>query len=314
MDLSLFDLHCDTAYEMLKKHAPLAHNQLALSLESTAKFKQYVQVMAFWTDRRLSDEDGWKQMLAMRQNLLSDPSVRSGAAVCSAVCPPRGSRPTLLFGIEDARIFAGDIARVDKAFRLGVRVLTPFWAGNSCLGGSHDTANGLTDFGRRAISRAVSLGMIPDISHASVRSADEIFAIAEAHGAPVIASHSDAGAVCPVSRNLSDAQIDRLVACGGLIGLNLFPRFLRRDGRASLTDLLPHIEHFLERGAERILCFGGDWDGAPLPEEIARIGDLTAVADLLLRSNYPEAFVHALFFENAYSFAARHLSAPETRQ
>ena len=314
MELSLFDLHCDTAFEMLRKHVPLSGNDLALSLESTAKFKQYIQVMAFWTSHRLNDENGWERMLAMRENLLNDPSVRSGAATCSTVCPPRGAGSTLLFGIEDARIFAGKIDRVDEAYLLGVRVLTPLWAGETCIGGSHDTESGLTPFGRQAVSRAAALGMIPDISHASVRSADEIFTIAAGYGVPVIASHSNAGAVCPVSRNLSDAQIDALVACGGLIGLNLYPRFLRADGRATLSDLLAHVEHFLERGAGKILCFGGDWDGADLPPGISGIGDMEAVAGLLLRHNYSERFVRDLFFENAYSFAARHLSAPGTQK
>ena len=308
MDLSLFDLHCDTACEMLAKHESLSHNQLAISMESTAKFKQYIQVMAFWTDHRLTDEEGWERMIAMRKNLLADPAVASGAAKVSRTCPPRGTGVTLLLGIEDARIFAGKPERVAEAYRLGVRVLTPLWAGETCVGGSHDTDSGLTAFGKKAVSNAVALGMIPDISHASVRSADEIFAIAAQANVPVIASHSNAKAVCPVSRNLSDGQIDRMIACGGLIGLNLYRRFLRADGDASLSDLLRHIAYFLDRGAADVLCFGGDWDGADLPPEIRRIGDLEAVAELLLRQNYPESLVRKLFFENAYAFAARHLA------
>lgn len=308
MNLSLFDLHCDTACEMLAKHEPLSGNHLAISTESTAKFEQYIQVMAFWTDHRLSDEEGWQRMIAMRKNLLADPAVASGAIKVSATCPPRGPGATLLFGIEDARIFAGKPERVSEAYRLGIRVLTPLWAGETCIGGSHDTDSGLTAFGKKAITEAVTLGMIPDISHASVRSADEIFDIAAQANVPVIASHSNAKAVCPVSRNLSDSQIDRIVACDGRIGLNLYRRFLRADKDASLSDLLRHIAYFLDRGAADVLCFGGDWDGADLPPEIRRIGDLETVAELLLRQNYPESLIRKLFFENAYAFAARYLA------
>ena len=50
MELSLFDLHCDTAFEMLRKHVPLSGNGLALSLESTAKFKQYIQIFSYEND------------------------------------------------------------------------------------------------------------------------------------------------------------------------------------------------------------------------------------------------------------------------
>lgn len=309
MNLSLFDLHCDTACKMYAKKQPLSCNDLAISLESTAKFEHYVQVMAFWTDRRLDDESGWERMKQLRENLLCDPAVRSGEAVCVTTCPSREAKSALLFGIEDARIFAGKIERVDEAYHLGVRILTPLWAGVTCIGGSHDTTVGLTDFGKRAIGRAISLGMIPDISHASIRSADEIFEIAAEYGRPVIASHSDAAAICPVSRNLSDAQVKKLLSVGGVIGLNLYTAFLRQDGKAHLSDLLPHIEHFLALGAEHALCLGGDWDGAELPPELRTVADITQIAELLLARNYPESLVRDLFFENAYAFFKRNLTA-----
>ena len=184
MKLSLFDLHCDTACEMYGKHQSFSQNDLTISSESTAKFEQYIQVMAFWTDARLDDESGWERMIAMRGHLLSDPSVISGNVRTVTVCPPRQSHPALFFGIEDARIFAGHPERVDEAFRLDIRILTPLWAGETCIGGSHNTQAGLTAFGKQVIDRAVSLGMIADISHASVRSAEEIFEIAGAHGSP----------------------------------------------------------------------------------------------------------------------------------
>ena len=70
-----------------------------------------------------------------------------------------------------------------------------------------------------------------------------------------------------------------------------------------------HIEYFLEHGAEHALCFGGDWDGAELPSELRTIADITQIAELLLARNYSESFVRNLFFENAYAFCKRYLSA-----
>lgn len=307
MKLSLFDLHCDTAMEMLAKSQPLAKNDFHVSLENTAVFEQYVQVMAFFTSPTLDDEAGWSRFLAMRKNLLSDPSVASGAVSAVSVCPPRQKGVSLLFGIEDARIFAGRLDRVEKAYRLGVRILTPLWAKETCIGGSHDTNVGLTDFGREAIQKAISLGMVADISHASVKSADEIFALAAELNRPVIASHSNAADVCPVSRNLSRGQIQKILASGGVIGLNLYTAFLKKCANATLADLLPHIEYFLEQGAENALCLGGDWDGADLPPEIKTVQDISKLAELLLSRHYSETFIQKLFFENAYSFAKKNL-------
>ena len=308
MKLSLFDLHCDTAGKMLKLKQPLAKNPFHVSLESAGCFEQYIQVMAFFTSPKLDDEAGWLRFLKMRQNLLSDPAVSSGTVSAVTACPPRQSGVSLFFGIEDARIFAGRLDRVEEVHRLGVRILTPLWAGETCMGGSHDTNAGLTDFGRRAIEKAISLGMIADISHASVRSAEEIFAISGAANRPVIASHSNAADICPVSRNLSAKQIRKILASGGVIGLNLYTNFLRSNGSASIADLLPHIEFFLEQDAAHALCFGGDWDGAELPPEIQTIRDMDQIANLLLSRNYPEALIRDLFFENAFSFAKKYLT------
>ena len=307
MNFSLFDLHCDTAGRMLKEKQPLAKNEFHVSLENAAKFEQYVQVMAFFTSPKLDDEAGWNRFLKMRENLLADPSVSSGAVSAVTVCPPRKKGVSLFFGIEDARIFAGRLDRVEEAYRLGVRILTPLWAKETCMGGSHDTTAGLTPFGRQAVEKAISLGMIPDISHASVRSADEIFELAAAQSRPVIASHSNAADICPVSRNLSRDQIKKILASGGVIGLNLYTKFLKSNGEAGIDDLLPHIELFMEEGAEHALCFGGDWDGAELPHEIQTIKDIDRVAELLLARNYPEMTVRNLFFENAYSFAEKYM-------
>jgi microsomal dipeptidase-like Zn-dependent dipeptidase len=136
--------------------------------------------------------------------------------------------------VEDARILGGKLERVDTLYRLGIRILNPLWKGETCIGGSHDTDSGLTRFGKESLSRAASLGMILDISHASEASAQEIFEIAEKANRPVIASHSNAYEVCPVSRNLKKSQIQKILSADGIIGINLHRHFLKMDGNAKL--------------------------------------------------------------------------------
>ncbi len=309
MQLSVFDLHCDTVCAMYATGQPLTKNEFAVSLEKAAGYRQYIQVMALFTSPRLSDEEGWERLLAMTDCLRSDPAVRSGDALLTDTLPPEGAtRPTLILGVEDARVLAGKLDRVDALRRLGVRIFTPLWAGETCLGGSHDTVAGLSDFGRAAVSRAITLGMIPDISHASVASADEILTIAQELGSPVIASHSNAKEICPVSRNLSNNQVRRLIASGGLIGINLYREFLREDGNASVSDVLRHTDHLLSLGAEHTLALGCDMDGAELPEDLPNLASLTRLADAMLAHGYSEELVHAIFFGNAARFAKKHLS------
>lgn len=303
MKLSLFDLHCDTASELFLTGQDLRRNSLAVSLEHAAPFEQYVQVMAVFPARRLCDEDGWQYTLDVIDRFLNDPDVRNGTVKQNVTCPERENGVSFFFGIEDARVLNRRIERVDELRRRGVQIFIPVWAGVNCLGGAHDTDTGLSAFGKEAVRRAIRLGMIADVSHSSVASAEEIFRIAEEENRPVIASHSNAYEVCPVSRNLRDEQIAAILRSGGVIGLNLYTAFLRKDRAAHLCDALRHIEHFAAQGALDALCLGCDMDGADLPEEIPDLSALPALAELLLRENYSEDTVRAIFFENAFRFA-----------
>lgn len=304
MKLSLFDLHCDTAYEMLRTGQSLTSNRLKVSLERARAFQAYTQVMAHWTNDQLDDETGWKQFLAMRKHLEADAAIQTGTArIGFDDSPLDPSTATLLLAVEDARILAGKLDRVDILYAQGIRIVTPLWKGLTCIGGSHDTDEGLTDFGKAALERACGLGIVLDISHASERSASEIFEIAERYHRPVIASHSNAFAVCPVSRNLRNRQIKQILACGGVIGLNLHTAFLRTDGTPSIKDVLSHVEYFLSMDAEDALCLGCDMDGCDLPPDLPDLAALPVLAEEMLKRNYPETLIQKIFFQNATRFA-----------
>ena len=293
---------------MLRTEQSLTSNSLKVSLERARVFQAYTQVMAHWTDDKLDDETGWQQLLAIRKHLEADAAIQTGTArIGFDDSPSDPSTVTLLLAVEDARILAGKLERVDRLYQESIRILTPLWKGLTCIGGSHDTDEGLTDFGKAALERACDLGMILDISHASERSASEIFEIAERYHRPVIASHSNAFTVCPVSRNLRDRQIKRILACGGVIGLNLHTAFLRTDRIPSVRDVLPHVEHFLEMGAEDALCLGCDMDGCDLPPDLPDLASLPVLAEELLKRNYPESLIQKIFFQNATRFATTYL-------
>lgn len=297
--LDLFDLHCDTALRMLEEAQPLDENGFAVSLRQATGYRRYVQVMALFTEPELSNADGWVRLLEMYENLHRDPALTQGRATLGASVPQTRKGVSLLLGVEDARILDGHEERIDTLASMGVRILTPLWRGVTCIGGSHDTDEGLTDFGRRAIDRALSRGMLADISHASVASADEIIELSAAHRRPVLATHSNAHAVCSVSRNLRDGQIDRIVQSGGLIGLNLCTVFLSTEHEPCAEDVVRHADYLLSRGAERALALGCDLDGAPLPQELHGLSALPCLAETFLRHGYSETLVRSIFFENA---------------
>ena len=308
MKLSLFDLHCDTAYEMLRQKQVFGENTLAVSLQKAEAFEAYIQVMAHWTDSALDDEDGWVLFEKILQNLKSDPSVKAQRACLSTVFPPKEHSPTLLLSVEDARILAGKIRRVDRLYEYGIRILTPLWKGLTCIGGSHDTTYGLTDFGKNALEYAVTLGIILDISHASERSAQEILEISQNHRRPVMASHSNAYEICPVSRNLKKELIKATIDSDGIIGINLHQPFLNKSGKACMEDIFSHIEYFLEQNAEKHLGLGCDMDGCDLPDALPDLARLPRLAEEMAKRNYPESLIQKIFYQNAYSFAQKYLA------
>ncbi|MBR2721861.1 MAG: membrane dipeptidase [Clostridia bacterium] len=308
MKLSVFDFHCDTAGEMLRSNQSLTHNSLAVSLVQATQFEHYVQVMAHWIDHRLDDQAGWEHLLSMHQNLLSDAALQNGDAVLCTACPDLSVHTSLLLSLEDARVLDGHTERVDLLYEMGFRLITPLWRGLTCIGGSHDTDQGLTAFGKAALTRALRLGMILDVSHASVESAADIFELSGAERRPVIASHSNAYEICPVSRNLRKDQIQSILDSDGIIGLNFCQDFLRLGGNARVADVFPHVDYFLEQGASHALCLGGDMDGCELPSDLPTLSALALLAEQMLSHNYSEALVKAIFFENAYAFSRKHLS------
>lgn len=307
MKLSLFDLHADTAWAMYRTAEPLRSNSLAVSLDKAQGYTRYIQTMALWTSPNLTNEEGYQHLLKMVKNLKNDPSILDAEAELCSSCPSKDSpKASLMLSVEDARVLDGRIERVAELATLGVRSVIPMWSGETCIGGSHNTDVGLTDFGKQAAKEMLAHGMILDISHASIESSKDIFEISTASGRPVIASHSNAHAICPVSRNLHDWQIDAILSSGGIIGLNLYRAFLEKDGSATLDSIRRHIEHFLSRGAENALCLGCDMDGAELLDDIPDLSHLYRLAEHLLAHGYTQELVDGLFFENAYRFSQTH--------
>ncbi len=315
MNISLFDSHCDTAYELYHKNARLDCNQSChVSLERAACYERYAQFYAIWSDKRLDDEACWQAFLNISDhfkaelNRLSDRAVQvtCGAELKTAVM--EGKHAAIL-AVEDARLTAGRLERLDEMYARGVRYLTLTWYGNTCIGGSHDTSNGLTDFGKKVVQGCFERGIITDVSHASEQSVDDLLSIAYEYRKPFIASHSNAYAVYGHSRNLRDRHFAAIRELSGMVGINLCPSHLTNTSlrEATAEDIFAHIEHYLSLGGENCVGFGADWDGANLPEGFSHVGDLYRLAELMARRNYSDRLINKLFWENTYQFAMKNL-------
>ncbi len=203
-----------------------------------------------------------------------------------------------VLSIEGGEAVAGDLAVLRCLYRLGVRAIGLTWNERNDIAdgvGERESGGGLTRFGRDLVREMNRLGMLVDVSHLSEKSFWDVLAVAKA---PIIASHSNAQAVCPHPRNLTDDQIKALAANGGVMGLNFCPDFIDAK-EPTQARLLDHAEHIISLVGPDHLGIGSDYDGissGPVGlEEVTKLPNLTA--GLLERGHSP-ATVQKILGEN----------------
>lgn len=169
-----------------------------------------------------------------------------------------GKRAALL-SIEGGGGLFADSHELSTLYRGGLAVLGLAWNKNELSASAYDEEDtGLTEEGKKMLSRCGELGITVDVSHLSDKAFYDVFAYSPL---PHIATHSNFRSLCNVKRNLTDDMAKMIAARGGVIGLNLFPKFLREGGDADLNDLLRHVDYGLELVGDRCLGFGFDVDG-----------------------------------------------------
>lgn len=308
---SYIDLHCDTAYELYHQKQGLLTNHLAVSLDAAACYPNYAQFFAVWSDRALSDEQAYTDFLAITDHFfahLAEPAVSARVqhvrTYNDMMLAWEQGKAAAFVAVEDARLLNRRLERLEELAQRGVKYLTLTWGGISCIGGSHDTERGLTDFGKAVVQACFDLGIVPDVSHASETTTEQVLSIAERNGRPVIASHSNYFSVYPHSRNLRDDHFRRICALGGLVGLNLCRDHLCNNALtpAEETHVLSHLEHALTLGGEHTVAIGGDLDGAMLPRGIQTVADVGQLSGVMAKSGIDQTVIERIFYGNALRF------------
>ncbi|MGI9015433.1 MAG: dipeptidase [Phycisphaerales bacterium] len=143
----------------------------------------------------------------------------------------------------------------------GVRIVGLTWARGSRYAAGNAEPGPLSSEGRELISALDACNMIHDCSHL----ADEALAgLLECATGSVIASHSNCRALLPGDnqRHLTDAAITAIALRKGVIGINLFSKFLADGRRATVQDVVAHIQHIeAVAGSRGCIALGSDADG-----------------------------------------------------
>lgn len=152
---------------------------------------------------------------------------------------------------------------------------------------SPDTGPGLTDAGKDLVRQLNRRRVMIDLSHITEQGFWDVAAISDA---PLVATHSNAHALTPSPRNLTDRQLDAIRDSRGVAGLNFHVGFLREDGgrdpQTPIGRMVEHVEYMVEKMGIECVALGSDYDGATMPAEIKDAAGLPRLMDALADRGY----------------------------
>lgn len=183
------------------------------------------------------------------------------------------------------------------------------WAKASRYAGGNSVTTGLTDEGRVLVGEMDRLGVVIDVSHLSDASLDQVLTMTDS---PVMASHSNCRALLDRAnqRHLTDDAIIEIAKRGGVIGLNLYEKFLAPPATtrgATIDDAIRHIERVCQlAGHRRSIGLGSDMDGgfsaSGLPGGIHAPRDLSKLLEALSSRGWSDEDLRAFACDNWLRF------------
>jgi membrane dipeptidase len=203
-----------------------------------------------------------------------------------------------LLGAEGAYPLEGDAANVDVLFDAGFRMMAPtHFQDNEWGGSAHgERKPGLTEKGREMIRRMEARGMLLDLAHASAATIDDACAVATR---PVVVSHTGVRGTCDNNRNLSDEQLRKVAATGGVIGIGYWDAATCGDDARAVARAVRHAANVV--GVEHV-ALGSDFDGA-VTEPFDTTG-VVQITDALLEAGFTEEEVRAVMGGNVFRLLA----------
>lgn len=276
------DLHVDTVTAMAERGIGWGDASLEASLPALAAAGVNVVVQAAWIPRGVSNPRG---VALGKIHRIRNMVLRSGHKAALVTGPEqleqvlRDGRMAVILALEGGTALEAGVATLDEFRALGLSMVGLTWTESSAFADSsaepRSQGGGLTAAGREMVRACNDRGILLDVSHMSDRATAETVA---ASRAPVLASHSNARALCAVPRNLDDTLLAAIARKGGLVGAMFHGPFVVTGRPAARADVVAQVMGLVERiGAEHV-GLGSDWDGRiKSPSGLAGSADLPAL-------------------------------------
>lgn len=314
--MQYIDLHCDTLLikNFKSSSETLAHNTWCVDFQRMRQGKCAAQFFAvflptpnYFKKNQLPLPDDWDYATARINDLKEEltnccSDIRLAHNAEDFIANLHSGHSSAFLTIEDGRLLGENLDNINKLYALGIRLITLTWNNPNCLGFPHSSdpgkmSLGLTKFGHQAVRAMQEKGIIVDVSHLSDGGFWDALQISQK---PIIASHSNARALCNHTRNLSDEMIRALAQRGGGSGLNLAPEMLcAAGGKSRIEDMVRHICHFINVGGEDFPMIGTDFDGMHGDLEISSCAQMPLLFDALEKAGLTQTQIEKLAFKNA---------------
>jgi membrane dipeptidase len=216
-------------------------------------------------------------------------------------------RFSAILHFEGAEMIDENFYALEMYHAAGLRSLGPVWSRSNQFAhgvpfqfpSSPDTGPGLTDLGRELVIACNMLGIMLDVSHLNEKGFWDLAGIT---AMPIVATHSNAHALCPSTRNLTDKQLDAIKESGGIVGVNFNVPFLHpegsRDSSMPLTVMADHVDYLVEKLGIDGVALGSDFDGALMPDDLSDASKLPNLIAVLRERGYDDAALRKVGYEN----------------
>lgn len=232
-------------------------------------------------------------------------------SICRSVDEIRSAmaagRIAAILHLEGAEPIGADLDALHVWHAAGLRSLGPVWSRPTVFGhgvpfafpSSPDTGDGLTEAGKALVRECNVLKIMIDLSHLNEKGFDDVAAVSDA---PLVATHSNAHAICPSSRNLTDRQLAMIRDSDGMVGLNYAVGFLDPEGSgdafAGWDPILRHLDHLIGLLGEDRVGLGSDFDGATMPSDLKDAAGLPRLIEALRGHGYDTPLIEKLAHRN----------------
>ena len=298
--MNIIDLHCDVLEKLARFEDANFRNdrRLHASLEKLKAGNVKVQVFAIFVHSNIPDNEKFlaaaRQIEAFHTKVLGEPEMVHITEWAQLDQLEDGQIGAIL-SLEGCDCIGEDLFKLEQILNAGVKLVGLTWNHENAVayGAAEDSSKGLKPFAKEVIQLLNERKVIIDVSHLNEQGFYDLLPLAS----HLIASHSNARALCDHARNLKDQQVKDLVKQGGRIHVVFYPPFIEKGKESTTIEyLVKHVEHIASLVGVQHIGFGSDFDGMdPLfVENLANAADYENLLKALLKSfTYEEVAIMA---------------------